>query len=61
VTHLSWSVRHSVNEFLAFARKNGLTKRSRVVKALDEHELRARIIGQFVEPDPAWSKYLNHL
>ncbi len=57
-----WDVRISINEFVEYAHEHGLTKRSRVRKALDGHERRDRLIAALRESDPVgWGQYFDQI
>lgn len=60
VNKSAWDVRRAINEFLEFARTEGLTKRAQVRKALDEHERRATVVAALLKDDPKlWERYLG--
>jgi hypothetical protein len=60
VDAFAWDVRRAVNEFLRFARRNGLTRRAQVREALDADARRERVIDGLLEQDPElWGKVLQ--
>lgn len=57
-----WDVRICLDEFVLFAREHGLSKRSHVRKALDQHERRPRLITALREDDPTgWGGYFDRV
>lgn len=57
---LAWDVRRALNEFLEFAEQEGLTKRSQVRAALDEHPRREQVVAGLLRDDPkTWRKFLE--
>jgi hypothetical protein len=60
VSDFAWDVRRALNEFLEFARKEGLTKRAQVRRALDAHERRENVVQGLLRDDPErWKPYLK--
>jgi hypothetical protein len=60
VSNFAWDVRRALNEFLEFARSEGLTKRAHVRRALDSHERRESVVRGLLRDDPKlWSRYLK--
>ncbi len=56
----AWDVRCALNEFLEFARSEGMTKRSQVRKALDGHPRRSKVVTGLLRNDPkTWKKFLE--
>lgn len=56
----AWDVRRALNEFLEYARKENLTKRSQVRKKLDEYPRRAKVQAGLLEQDAkTWSRLLQ--
>ena len=59
VDAFAFDVRRSINEFLAYARREGFTRRKQVREALDTHERRKRVVQSLLSQDPElWSKHL---
>jgi hypothetical protein len=60
VSDFAWDVRRALNEFLEFARREGLTKRAQVRRALDAHERRESVVRGLLRDDPKrWGPYLK--
>lgn len=60
VQSFAWDIRLALNEFLAYARANGLTKRAKVRRALDSHERRDRLEEGLLRDNPRlWTKHLR--
>jgi hypothetical protein len=60
VSKFAWDVRRAINEFLEFARTEGLTKRVQVRKALDQHQDRATLEAALLKEDPKlWKRYFD--
>jgi hypothetical protein len=60
VSNFAWDVRRALNEFLEFARREGLTKRAQVRRALDAHERRESVVQGLLRDDPKqWTPYLK--
>jgi hypothetical protein len=58
VDSFAWDVRRAINEFLEYARAEGLTKRARVRKALDSDERCQSVVDALVKDDPKlWGTY----
>lgn len=59
---VEWSVRDVLNQYLSLAKKHGLTKRSQLLRLLDEHPDRPELITWLHEyGGPQWDKYLARL
>jgi hypothetical protein len=61
ILSLAWSVRQAVSEFLTYAQAQRVTRRSKVVAALESHEHWSRIIDELIRPNPEWEKHIQHL
>ena len=48
VSKFQWDVRRAINEFLAYARKEGLSKRGKLLAALDSDPARSEIKANFL-------------
>jgi hypothetical protein len=60
VRRFAWGVRGTLNEYLVLAREHGLRKRSRVLRHLDEHPDRTRLVDWLTDyGGPVWTDYLS--
>jgi hypothetical protein len=60
VGRFAWDVRQALNEYVAFTRERGLTKRSQVRAALDDDERRETLNDGLKRDDPElWQRYLD--
>jgi hypothetical protein len=59
-TQFAWDVRRALNEFLEFAKQEGLTKRAQLRRALDNHPRRNKVVEGLLRDDPkTWGKFLR--
>jgi hypothetical protein len=59
VNQFAWDVRQAMNEFVRFARDQGLTKRAQVRAALDADERRSSLVETLKRDDPKlWGRYI---
>ncbi len=62
VHSFAWVVRRALNQYLTFARQHKLIRRGRLLKLLDEHPDRPKLIGWLRQGGgPVWRDYLDRI
>ena len=62
VDQFEWTVRDTLNQYIRVARERGITKRSQLMKILDEHPDRLMLISWLRQNgSPKWTVYLDQI
>jgi hypothetical protein len=61
-TNMEWAVRETLNDYLAFARDRTISRRGKLLQALDDHSDRPQLIAWLRQNGGAtWTRYLDKL